>query len=75
MAVKLPKVGRVYRYTDASYTPIGMTYKRADKSFEVSSMSKSGGTLTKDVLFDSTQGEWCIACFINRDLLEVFKRR
>lgn len=76
MAVKLPVVGKRYRYINMDDAPRGLTFPANDHGFTVTSMSKSGGAYTKDVLFSGNDvGELCSVPFTERKYIELIKEK
>jgi hypothetical protein len=73
MPVKLPKVGKRYRYTDVKDMPIGITVDTKDNSFLCTQMSKSGALYSNEVLWSGKEGSWCVATQLDRPLIELVK--
>ena len=74
MPVKLPKIGKRYKYTNPQDIPSGMTFLGKDNSFVVSSMSKGSGAYTHDVLWcNKDVGELCAVPLIDRPLIELVR--
>ena len=73
MAVKLPKAGKRYRYTDLEEAPKGMEFLAKDRGFTVTKMTPSGAVVTDDAVFCGEAGTWCVAGLIDRPFLEQIK--